>query len=116
MRIELRPLRAYRGIYIAHYITLSGYEVYHLGEKYLGIYILGLGGIVWKVVAYVSHIGGTQQRVANGMYQHISVAVSQQSQRIIQLDAAKPQFPSWHQTVHVISKTYPDFHISKFFS
>ena len=116
MWVELRPLCAYRGIYIAHYITLSGYEVYHLGEKYLGIYILGLGGIVRKVVAYVSHVGGTQQRVANGMYQHISVAVSQQSQRIIQLDATKPQFPLWHQTVHVISKTYPDFHISKFFS
>jgi hypothetical protein len=42
------------------------------------------------MIAYVTHIGGTKQGVANGMYQHVGIAVAQQSEMVLKLNAAHP--------------------------
>lgn len=55
------------------------------------------------MISDITHVGGAQQGIANGMYQHIGIAVAQQSQFIIYLDSSQPQVAVNHQLVDIIS-------------
>ena len=55
-----------------------------------GIHVKGICRGIREMIAYVAHIGGTKQGVANGMYQYISIAMAKQAQRVVYLYSAKP--------------------------
>ena len=61
------------------------------------------------MIADIAHVGGTQQGIADGMDEHISIAVAQQAQFMVDADAAQPQVAVFHQLVNVVaeSHTYP---------
>ena len=62
------------------------------------------------MIAYVTHIGGTKQGVADSMYQHVGIAVAQQSEMVLKLNAAHPQFTTFHQLVNVVSHSNTYIH------
>jgi hypothetical protein len=43
------------------------------------------------MVAYVAHVGSTQQCIADGVQQHVGIAVAKQSFTMFYLYAAHPQ-------------------------
>ena len=46
---------------------------------------------------------GTENRIANGVYQNVGITMTQQSQFVFQFDATHPQFPIGNQLVNIIS-------------
>ena len=63
------------------------------------------------MITDVTHIGGTQECIADGMDEHIGIAVTQQPVGVLYPDAAQPKLTALHQTVHVISESYSYLHL-----
>ena len=51
----------------------------------------------------VAQTSRAEQCIANGMNEHIGIAVAQQPQRVFNLDAAQPKVTSFHQLVNVVT-------------
>ncbi len=49
------------------------------------------------------------------MNEHVGIAMSKQSERMVYLYAAEPQLAVWDKTMNVESKSYAYFHLSFFF-
>ena len=103
MRVELGALCTHRGVYVADAIALGGDEVDGLAQQYLTIDVERLGSRVGEVVAYVAHVGGAEQGVADGVDEHVGVAVSEQAEFVVEADTAEPQLATLHQFVDIIS-------------
>jgi hypothetical protein len=63
------------------------------------------------MVTDVAHVGSAQQGVANGMDEHIGIAVAQQSLVVVEAYATQPQRTAFYQLVDVVSETYTYFHL-----
>ena len=48
------------------------------------------------------------------MNEHVGIAMSKQSERMVYLYAAEPQLAVWDKTMNVESKSYAYFHLSFF--
>lgn len=108
--IELWTLGANRGVHISETISLCGDEVNGLCKQYLTVHIKRFCCSIGEVIADVAHVGSTKQGVADGMYEYVSVAMTEQSQLIIELYAAKPKLATFHQLVDVISESCSYLH------
>ena len=49
------------------------------------------------------------------MNQHVGIGMSQQSDRMFNLNTAQPQVAAGNQTMHVVTKAYPNIHLNKSF-
>ena len=58
------------------------------------------------MVTDVAHVGGAQNGIADGMDEHIGVAVSQQAEGVGHTDAAQPQVAVRNQLVDVVAHAY----------
>lgn len=65
---------------------------------------------VRKMIAYVTHGSGPQQRITQRMQGHISVTVPEQSERIRYLDSTNPQITSFDQPMDIKTITYANIH------
>src|SRR5262249_3204806 len=54
-------------------------------------------------VTNVSRAGGGQQRVGDGVQDHVGVAVTGEAARMLDADAAEDERPAWLETVAVVS-------------
>ena len=65
---------------------------------------------IGEVIANVAHVGSSEECVADGMYQHVGIAVAKESQRMFYLDAAHPEVAAFHQLVDIVSHSYAYIH------
>ena len=52
--------------------------------------------VLGEVVADVAHVGCAQKGVADGMQQHVGIAMAQQSLTMLNLDATHPEVAAFH--------------------
>jgi hypothetical protein len=57
------------------------------------------------MVAYVAHVGSTQYRITDGMYQNVSIRMSQQAVALGDFHAAKPKRSVRSELMDIISET-----------
>lgn len=62
------------------------------------------------MITDITHIGCTQQGIANGVNQHIGITMAEQTQLIIYLDTTQPQVTVLYQLVNIVSKSYTYIH------
>lgn len=62
------------------------------------------------MIAYITHISSTEQRVAYSMYKHVGIAVSQQSHAVLYLYSSEPQVTALNEPVNVKSKSGSNLH------
>jgi hypothetical protein len=65
------------------------------------------------MIADVAHVGGSQQGVADGVYEHVGIAMAQQTELMLQADAPNPQFASLDKAMNIESHSY-SYHIVTF--
>ena len=110
VRIELGMLGADGSVDVSHHITFRGYEGDCLAQQYLAVYVERVGRRVGEVETNVAHVCRTQQGVADGVYEHVGIAVSEQSEGVINPYAAEPEVASLHKAVYIVAETYSDIH------
>ena len=76
MRIQLWTFRTDSYINIPDTIAFSGNQVYSFTQQYLAVDIESRSRRIRKVIAYITHISGSKQRITDGMYEHISVTMT----------------------------------------
>lgn len=108
--IDLRSLGTNGAVDVADVVALSGNEVGGAAKKNLAVDALKFSASVGEVVAYVTHIGGTEYSVANGMDKYISIAVAEESVGVRYLDAAKPEVAVFYEFMDVIAHSNADCH------
>lgn len=62
------------------------------------------------MITDITHIGCTQQGIANGVNQHVGITMAEQTQLIIYLDTTQPQVTVLYQLVNIVSKSYTYIH------
>ena len=97
---------------IAELVALVADELHGVGQENLTVDALEVGRRVGEVVSDVAHVGCSQQSIAQGMYQDIGIAVTQQAEGVFQLNAAQPKFAAFDETVYVVAKSNSYLHIS----
>ena len=70
-------LSTYRGVDVAKDIALVSQQFHCLFQDNLTVHVQRLVAGVRKVIADVAQVGSTEQRVADGVDEHVGVAVSQ---------------------------------------
>ena len=55
------------------------------------------------MVADVAQVGSPKQRVADGMNEHVGIAMAQQPQLMLYLDATQPKVATFHQPMDVVA-------------
>ena len=107
---ELGALGTYRCVDVAYVVAFRGYELHGTAKEYLAVYVLVLRACVGEMVSYVAHISRPEEGVADGVYEHVCVAVSEQTLGVCESDASEPQFPPFYKLVDIVSESYSDFH------
>ena len=108
MWIEFRALGAYGGIDVAYMVALCGNQVDGLAQEYLAVDVFELLACIGEVVANVAHVGGSQQGIADGVYEYVGIRVTEQTKRVRNLDSTNPQVAVRNQLVNVISHAYAE--------
>lgn len=62
---------------------------------------------IGEVIADIAHIGSTKHRVTDGVYQHVCIAMAVETTVVGYLDTSQPEVAPLHQSVDIISKSYP---------
>ena len=96
MGIHLRAFGTDGRIDIHQPIAFSGNQFDSLFQNYLTIHPIGKGGGIWKMIAYITHVGSSEQGIADGVQQHVSIAVTQQSLTVFNLDATHPKVTAFN--------------------
>lgn len=106
MRIEFGLFGAYGGVDIDHMITFFGNDTDGVAQDDFTVHVeRGIRG-VGEMITDVAHVGSAENGVADGVYEHICVAVPQQAQRMGYLDAAQPQVAAFNQLMDIIAHSY----------
>ena len=79
VRIHLGTLGTDGGIDVNELVALGGYELDGLPEDDLTVHAFRFVGGIGPVVAYVAHVGGAEDGVADGVNQHVGIAVAQEA-------------------------------------
>ena len=79
MGIHLGALGADGGIDIHEAIALCSYQLDGFLQDDLTVHTIREGGSIREVIANVTHVGSAKQRVTDGMYQHVGIAMSKQA-------------------------------------
>ena len=90
VRVEFGLLGADSGIDVPHPVAFRGNERDHLLQDDFAIHVECVIGVVGEMITDVAHIGGTEKGIADGMDEHIGIAMTQQSQSMLYLNASEP--------------------------
>ena len=96
MGIHLRTFGTDGRIDIHQPVTFSGNQFDSLFQNHLTIHPISEGCGIRKVIANIAHVGGSEQGVADGMQQHVGIAVAQQSFTMFDLDTAHPKITAFN--------------------
>ena len=66
------------------------------------------------MVAYVAQVGSPQQRIGYGMYEHVGIAVSEQSKAVLYPYSAQYQVASFNKAVNIEAHAYAKTHVVPF--
>ena len=103
MGIELGCFGTDGSIDVAYGISGLADELDGLGEQSLAVNALILRVAVGKMVADIAQVGGTEQGVADSMYEYVGITVAQQSDGAGDEDAAEPELAAFYETVDVVA-------------
>ncbi len=112
MRVYLWAFGTDGSINVTHPIALRGNDVNCLSQQYLAVNVKCIRRSVGEMKTDVPHIGGAEQRIADGVDKHVGIAVPKKSEGMRNLYSAEPKVPAGNQFVNVIAETYPYFHTS----
>ena len=63
-----------------------------------------------KVITDITHVSCSQQCIADGMNEHVGIAMAQESEGMRNEDATQPKVAPRHQLVHIVSHAYTYVH------
>ena len=96
MGIHLRALGTDGGVDIHQPVALRGNEGDGVAQDNLAVHAVGLGRGIWEMIAYVAHVRCTQQGIADGVQQHVGIAMTQEALTVFNLDAAHPEVAAFY--------------------
>ena len=106
MGIDFRTFGADSDVHVPYGVPFVGHHSAHLREQKFAVGSLVSRVGVGKMISDVTECQGTEYRIAECVYRHIRVAVSEQPECVLQLYSAEPQLATFHKTVHVIPLSY----------
>ena len=106
VRSHLRRLRDDDCIHIADPIALISYQVQHFAQQNAAVDVLELRISVGKVTPYVAEGGRTQQRISDGMQQHVRIGMPKQPFFKRDIHPAYDKPPAFYQLVYIKTLTY----------
>ena len=93
-------------VYVADGVSFCCYNIKRAAEKYLGVDVFEFVALLRrKVVADVSHVGGSENGIANGMDEHICIGMTKQSEGVVNLDASEPKVATFGELVNIETKS-----------
>lgn len=105
VRAQLGMLGADGGIHVADAVAVGVQQIGGAAKKYLGVYAAIFLCRVGKLVAYVAEIGGPEEGVAEGMDEHVGIAVAKEPVGVGNTYAAQPKFAALYETMYVVTET-----------
>ncbi len=103
--IEFGMFSADGAVDVADAVAFGGNDVEGLAQKNLGVDVLKLVALLgWKMITDVAHVGGSKNGVANGMDEHIGIGMAEQTEGVVNLDAAEPEVAVGNQLVNVVAE------------
>ncbi len=108
-------LGTYRGVDVAKDIALVSQQLHRLFQNDLTIHVQRRVAGVGEVIADVAQVGSTEQRVADGVDEHVGVAVSQQSFAMFDLDAAEPEVAAFDELVDIVAHAHTRYIVALHF-
>ena len=94
--IHLGALGADGGVDVHQTVAFCGNQGDGVAEDDLAVHAFGLCRGVGEVIADVAHIRCSQQGIADGVQQHVGIAVTQEALTVFDLDAAHPEVAAFH--------------------
>ena len=88
--IDFGALGTNRAIDIAYAIAVCFEQIDGVAEENFAVGTFIFGGGVGKVIADVAEIGRAKESVADGVNEHIGIAVTKESQTVVDAHAAQP--------------------------
>ena len=55
------------------------------------------------MVADITHVGSTEDGVADGVDEYVGIAVAEKPQGVFKFDAANPEFAAWCELMDVVA-------------
>ena len=83
-------LGAYRSVYVSHAIALRGNKFHGFFQYHFAVHVQRFVGRVGEVKADVAHVCRPQKGIADGVYQHVGIAMAKQSHAVVDAYAAQP--------------------------
>ncbi|MPN44855.1 hypothetical protein SDC9_192422 [bioreactor metagenome] len=113
MRGQARRLRHDGAVDVAHFPARRAHAPQRLGQQHGRIGAAELRVAVGKVRTNVTQRRGAQQRVGDGVQQHVGVGVAKQAQGVRYLHAPQHETAPRHQGVDVPALAYAEIDHSK---
>ena len=88
--IDFGALGTNRAIDVAYSVAVRFEQIDGAAEEHFAVSAFIFGGGVGKVIADVAEIGCTKEGVADGVNEHIGIAVTKESQTVVDAHAAQP--------------------------
>ena len=105
MGVELGLFGHDGGVDVAQFVARIAEEAHGPGEKDLAVDASILAGGVGEVIADVAQSGGAEQGVADGVDEYVGVAMADESEGVVDVYAADPQFTVGGKGVDVVSES-----------
>ena len=106
---QFRTLGTDGGIDVAYSIAFRGNEFHRLAQKDFAVYAVVLLTVIREMKTDVTHSSSPKQGIADGMNQHIGIAMPKQSQWVLEAYTTKPQLASLYKLMDIITKTNTNF-------
>ena len=103
--IDFGALGTNRAIDVAYAVAVRFEQIDRAAEEHFAVSAFIFGGGVGKVIADVAEIGCTEEGVADGVNEHIGVAVAEESEGVVDVYTADPQLAAGGEGVNIISET-----------
>ena len=105
MGVELGLFGHDGGVDVAQFVARIAKEAHGPGEEDLAVDAGILAGGVGEVIADVAQSGGAEQGVADGVNEYVGVAMAKQSEGVVDVHTADPQFTVGGEGVDVVSES-----------
>ena len=116
MRVDLRGFSTYCTVAVAKLISVAAHQLHSLSEQNLRVYALELITLNRREMeADVAHVGSSQNRIAQGVNQHVCIAMPFQTKALLpafrKQYAPEPQVALGGTCMYVVSESYshPDY-------
>src|SRR5690606_14884529 len=110
VRIDFRRLQHDGAIDILYSPAAVVKHLRYLSQEKLAVHPFPSSVGVVEVIADIPQIGSPQQRITNGMNEHISIRMSCRTPHSGKFDSTKEKVFSFFKHVHIVTESYADFH------